>query len=142
MKKAKWVYMGDVNIRHGGTYFFNNDEDVKYGFMSVVRVTPCSDAGLPDNQFWIEWGNVTGFDSPAHIADAMTVCGTEGPIDNITLADCLMAYGNFEIDTTIVVQIGKEDPFYNGQQVPSTPDYQLRDGSSLRNWVIKHLNMY
>lgn len=51
-KRRHWFYSGDVNIEHGG-HFYNLDpfED---GWVDVVRLQPCSDAGGPDNCYWIE----------------------------------------------------------------------------------------
>lgn len=51
-KRPFWHYMGDINIEYGG-YFYNlaTFED---GYVEVVRVQPCADAGGPDNMFWIE----------------------------------------------------------------------------------------
>lgn len=45
-------YNGDVNIEHGGTYYAL--DTFKYDYVDAVRVTPCSDAGGPDNVFWVE----------------------------------------------------------------------------------------
>lgn len=51
-KRKHWHYQGDVNIEHGGMYYCLDGFD--QGYAECVRVTPCSNAGGPDNTFWIE----------------------------------------------------------------------------------------
>jgi hypothetical protein len=51
-KRARKFYSGDLNIEHGG--FFYTLDNFDRGYVDAVRVTPCSDAGGPDNVFWIE----------------------------------------------------------------------------------------
>jgi hypothetical protein len=48
----RWYYSGDVNIEHGG--MFMQLHEWANGFVNVVRVQPCSDAGGPDNMWWVE----------------------------------------------------------------------------------------
>ena len=45
-------YFGDVNIEHGGVFY--TLKGYRDGYVSAVRVTACSDAGGPDNCFWME----------------------------------------------------------------------------------------
>lgn len=52
MKRRHWHYNGDVNIEHGG--FFYDLSTFEQGYVDVVRVVPCSDAGGPDNYFWLQ----------------------------------------------------------------------------------------
>src|ERR1700685_3511801 len=51
----RWHYMGDINLEYGG-YFWR--EDGADDYVLCVRVTPCSDAGGPNNLFWIEQGSI------------------------------------------------------------------------------------
>ena len=51
-----WRYCGDVNIKEGG-YFFRVHQQWEYA--DIVNVVPCSDAGGPNNMFWIETGTIS-----------------------------------------------------------------------------------
>jgi hypothetical protein len=50
--RTVWHYSGDVNIEHGGMFY--SLANFEFGYVDAVRVTPCSDAGGPDNVFWVE----------------------------------------------------------------------------------------
>src|SRR5690606_18757194 len=73
-----WHYDGDVGIRHGGQYWRidSDDSDV----FQVVRVTPLSDSGGPDNQFRVETGSVDLSLMSDKIPGARETCGF--PQDN------------------------------------------------------------
>lgn len=47
-----WHYSGDVNIEHGGMFY--NLATWEDGYVECWRCQPCSDAGGPDNMYWIE----------------------------------------------------------------------------------------
>lgn len=63
-KRTRWHYSGDVNIEHGGMFY--NLSTFGEGYVSVVRCQPCTDAGGPDNCFWVEQltANVCNTDMP------------------------------------------------------------------------------
>lgn len=72
MKGVKlWHYNGDPDIECGG--FFYRVDTIDEGYADVVRVTPCSDAGGPDNCFWVERLVIIVDD---HWLEALTGVGT------------------------------------------------------------------
>lgn len=52
IKRKVWHYSGDVDIAHGGMFY--NMDDIENGYADAVRVTAVSDAGGPDNMWWVE----------------------------------------------------------------------------------------
>jgi hypothetical protein len=52
IKRKVWHYSGDVDIAYGGMFY--NLDDIENGYANAVRVTPCADAGGPDNMWWVE----------------------------------------------------------------------------------------
>lgn len=138
-------YQGDVSLRHGGYYFSVGKEETKYGYSSVVRVTPCSDAGGPDNLFWVETllVNIPSVEERAKNKMLDYVDMNEEKLKSMTPAQrfaelvyACMVYGCYGQDSNKTVQIGPKDEFYNGTS-QIKPDVKLRYGSSLRNWVKK-----
>lgn len=72
---GKWVYQGDVNLEHGGTFFKVDDSDQRYGYMDAVRVIDLIGLDGADGLTMIERVTIYGFDNPAMIRDGMRVCG-------------------------------------------------------------------
>lgn len=52
VKRPFWHYSGDINIEHGGAFY--NLATFEDGYVECWRLQPCSDAGGPDNCYWIE----------------------------------------------------------------------------------------
>lgn len=52
IKRPTWHYLGDINIEHGGMFY--NLATFEDGHVECWRLQPCSDAGGPDNVYWIE----------------------------------------------------------------------------------------
>lgn len=119
MAKTEILYHGDLNPEHGG--YFYTLSDAEYGYASVVRITPCSDAGLAENEFWIERLNVNFPGDEIEEAEVLSVIG-------LTLADVEAQRGTDEYCSTIInaclaygkgercqpdeaVRIGKRDEF-------------------------------
>ena len=50
--RAQLHYSGDVNVEYGGM-FYRLDTWID-GYVDVVRVVSCTDAGGPDNMWWVE----------------------------------------------------------------------------------------
>lgn len=135
----RWKYSGDISIRHGG-YYWRNDGWSDY--VLVVRVTPFSDAGGNDNEFWVEEGSLyIPDDKPQEMGAAFSCCGiAQEELNALTpvrrrrvIVDCLIAYRGFDIDTTHNVRIGPAQP--ECREGPFSADTFLRANSSLRNWV-------
>lgn len=138
---AKWVYRGDVNIEFGGMFILDEgDADT----VEAVEVVPCSDAGGPDNLYWITKGSIYMPTDEKQRKEVLAMVGwyDEEVADAVQTRACLIdgfnAYHGIEADIRVVVQIGKRDPFYDydsgGFSMPEV-DYQLHGNTSLRKWV-------
>lgn len=134
MKKRTWNYNGDLNIEYGGFWW---REDGAEDYVLAVRVTPCVDAGGPDNCYWVEQGSIYMPLDSAKRHSALQVCGYEddpAPTRSM-LVDAFMAYGGIERHTfngERVVQVGKKT---SESRETITPDVVLRGNASLRNYV-------
>lgn len=152
--RPTWHYMGDVNIESGG-YFYSLD-NWEHDYAEAVRCVPCSDAGGPDNQFWVEKITVnlpTGqnkLEQDAARVKVIADCGmdtdeyaalTEDQQQHWLLHACL-DYGKYDINTTFEVQVGrKPDPMWNRSDFVSLSGSDLnvlRANVNLRNWVRAH----
>jgi len=132
-------YFGDIDIQNGG-YFFNTS-NARYGYVDAYRVTPCSDAGGPDNEFWVEALTVTLPDDAAGIKRVLD--GSGWLPDDLPkakaarlamLTDACIAYGEYDVGTSEHVRIGKQEKCPSMWEA-SEPHKILRAGSSLRNYV-------
>lgn len=137
MTKHRWRYNGDINLQYGGFWW---KEDGAEDYVLAVRVTPCSDAGGPDNLYCIEQGSIYMPTDPAKRHSALQVCGYENeekPSRDM-LVDAFIAYGGIEhsaMNGETVVQIGKrKDTCGNGGWSPE-PDVILRGNASLERYV-------
>lgn len=132
-------YSGDRNIEYGG-YFYSLD-GWQWDYVSAVRVTPCSDAGGPDNCFWVERLTV-------NIRDGLQLDWVMGCVGldreqlrklsraqkRHALIDAHIAYGAFDTEHSEMIQIGKEqDKFHSGDIY--IPTKVLRGNASLRRYV-------
>lgn len=133
------IYSGDVNIEHGG--YFYSLKDWRNGFISVVLVTPCSEASGPDNCFWVQ--RLTVNLDPERRQSALDCIGVNAEeFGKMARAqrrhvwiDASIAYGHYDQDHSEIIRIGKPDPFYNGREDGFSPSVVLRAGSSLYNYA-------
>lgn len=128
-------YSGDVNLEYGGVFY--SLANAQYGYASAVRVTPLSDAGGPDNQFWIEPLTIN-FKRDALQTKSMLACiGLENePAPNAhVLIDAALAYGFYDQEAVETVQIGA------ASGLPAV-DTVLRANASLRRYVWKNYCAY
>ena len=134
-------YSGDVSIEHGGFFYDLSSWDC--GYVSATRVTPCSDAGGPDNQFWVE--NLTvNLREGAALDDVLQCCGMtretlpKGAARRHAIVECHIAYGAYDVEQNEVVQVGaKPDPISAGRPGfdPVRVNVVLRANASLRKYV-------
>lgn len=159
---GKWIYTGDINIEHGGMFYFEDGPDASPDSMSVVVVTPASDGGGMDNRFLIERGSVyMPNDDIERMNVAASICGytvnadkslsnqsypDEGPFEfqspewRIRMLDSWKAYWGLDGADSWVVQVGTEkpDPNFRTQFLDEAePAYQLRRNVKLYKWVEK-----
>lgn len=132
-------YNGDVNPEYGGLFY--TLETVKLGYVDIVRITPCSDAGGPDNCFWIDVLNVNIERCQDDIDKATSDCGwtdeyrssSKAQKTHMTIVACVAAgfYDCDDCDRTMV-RIGKPDEYYNGVG-EFNPDCVFRAGTRIGN---------
>lgn len=133
-----WNYNGDINLTCGGFYWREDGAD---DYVLVVRVTPCSDGGGPDNLYLIEQGSLYLPSDPAKRQSALSCIGygDKPEVTRSMLVDAFMAYGGIDRDTyngEHVVRIGKPEEATIGGWNP-TPDKVLRANASLERYVRK-----
>ena len=135
---ARIQYAGDVSIHHGG--YFYDFEGWQNGYVSVTRVQPCSDAGGPDNLFWLESLTVN-IRKGVELDSVLSCCGLTrdtlptGAARRHALIDCHVAYGAYDKNQSEVVQVGaKLDACGHGFD-PIQPDTVLRGNASLRRYA-------
>lgn len=128
--RAGWNYSGDINLEYGG-FFWRTDEFCTY-YVEAIEVTPCSDAGGPDNKFHITTGTIyMPDDEPA----PLDIIGVD-PAD-ATLRDKVeawRAYHGIETDSQTVVRIGKDE---ESDGWNPEPDTILRGNASLARYVVR-----
>lgn len=150
---AKWKYMGDVSLEHGGAFFRLDSRNWdEYGYGEAVRVTPCSDAGGQDNAYWIEDITILKPERESElksILDTIGLCMEDGHLVDswrgttikagtaafrLAIAYACLSYGKYDINQSETIQIGKDSPFYDGRE-PVRPDRILRANTSLERFV-------
>lgn len=128
----KWNYCGDISLAYGGYYWREDGAD---DYVLCVRVQPCSDAGGPDNMFWIEQGSLYIPDKPDELKRALDCCGySDDKPSRSMIVDALIAYRGFDHDPATVVRFGPAQPA-NREFESMTPDVILRANASLKNYV-------
>lgn len=140
-KNYRWHRFGDINMEHGGGFY--SFEGWPH-YVDIIRVTPCSDAGGPDNQFWVESGTLFMKRKRDELKRAREIFGQDEEFyQKLTRAQkrhymveaILASYG---LDNRIhwSVQIGqKPDPNHSDSFTPLVPDYVLRANRSLEKYI-------
>lgn len=131
----RWHYIGDVNLEHGGAFIQEGDWP---DYCNAVQVTPCCDAGGPDNWYWIESGTVY-MGNAQHVQSALECTDTANNAPQWRKGYAMMCYGGIDYDTwrgRTIVQIGaKRGDCGHGWDDTLEPDYVLRGNASLRRFV-------
>jgi hypothetical protein len=130
-------YSGDINIEHGG--FFYDTRGLKYDYMDATRVTPCSDADGPNNQFWVEHLTVN-IRKGAELQKILACIGVDelprgAAARRDAMIDAHIAYGAYDVERVAVVQLGKHASHAPTTFNPVTSDVVLRGNTSLRRYV-------
>lgn len=155
----RFFYSGDVNIEHGGMFYAL--DTWAEGYVDALRVVPCSDAGGPDNCFWIETLVINLPDSSNEVIkhglekaegklrDALHSCGwfdggydggSKGKMSKATrrhvIVQALESYGGYGVDqmSSTLIRVGGPDRFYNGRD-KFEPEKVLRGSASLENYA-------
>lgn len=141
--KTQFTYSGDVNAEHGGMFY--SVANLQYRYADVYRITPCSDAGGPDNLFWIESLTVNLPDRAELRSAACPAFEYSGvsqeTLDRMTpvqrdrfAIECAVSTGHrIDVDVRCTVQIGPAEPARR-EFGDVKPDVVLRAGSLIRNY--------
>lgn len=141
LKRRKFEYSGDISIEHGGIFYCLDTYDLLY--VDAVRVQPCSDAGGPDNLFWVECVTINIPDNDFRKGRALATLGLT--LDDLAacanpqhlMVEATLACGLYDRELSVLVRVGPVDPFYGGREKFGTPDVVLRANASLRNYALK-----
>ena len=110
-------YTGDLSIEYGGVYY--SLENMKWGYVDAIRITSCSDAGGPDNVFWIERLTVNLREGNA-LANIRATCDVPkyltGAAAKHADIEAHIYYGAYDCEHLATLQIGPDDEFYNGRE--------------------------
>lgn len=139
---AGWNYSGDTHLECGGLYWkWDGGPD----YVSTVRITPCSDAGGPDNLFEVEAGSIflpQDNDTRWKALDSIG-WGPQrdfiGPYELGRLVDAFLGYYGTERDVYAprIVRIGGPDKFWTDHRGGWNPDPDtiLPGNAQLENYV-------
>ena len=133
----EWQYNGDVNIRYGGYYW---KEDGADDYVLAVRITPCSDSGGPDNQFWIEQGSIFLGDSARQV-DSLAVIGLS--VSEATRCDYVDAaftcrgieWDSWNGERTLQIGAKAGDASHGWGDFTDGPDIILHGNAKLRRFI-------
>lgn len=133
--KQTWNYDGDIDLKCGGLFW---KEDGADDYVLAVEVTPCSDAGGPDNLFVITEGSISLPTDPEKVKSALATIGqTPEHATRRDLVAAFKAYHGIEAgghySGGYAVRIGP--PFWSGQGWNPKPDRVLRANAKLANYV-------
>jgi hypothetical protein len=131
----RWNYSGDINLEYGGLFWREDGAD---DYVLAVEVTPCSDAGGPNNLYWVAVGSIYLPKDEERRKSALACIGitTDKP-SRWELVEAFRAYHGIERDSMNgdnVVQIGKDEEGHRGFD-PITVTHRLRGNASLKRFV-------
>lgn len=132
-----WNYNGDMGLEYGGFYWKENGWD---DYVLAVEVVPCSDAGGPDNLFYIDSGSI--FICEDKLDSALDTIGmTRAEASRADIVFAMKAYHGIESDWSRVIRLGKDESDYmrGGGGWNPTPDIILRRNTNLRKYVEREM---
>jgi hypothetical protein len=130
----RWKYSGDINLEYGGLFWREDGAD---DYVLAVQVTPCSDAGGPNNLYWVEVGSIYLPEDEKRRKSALDCIGvTSDKPKRAELVEAFLAYNGLDVDYDgrHVVQIGKPEKARHDFGSVSVTD-QLRGNASLTRFV-------
>lgn len=110
-----WKWIGDRDYEAGGAWIRPVPE---HGYADAVRITPCSDAGGPDNLFWVEVLTIFGMDEAEKREKVIKSVGWEIPDNHYAWANEFMQCGYadpgncYPSSSSETVQVGKKRDTY------------------------------
>ena len=136
---ARLIYSGDLNIEYGGLFY--SLQTWQWDYVNVLRVTPCNEAGGPDNCFWVERLTVNIRKDSAKQQSALDVLGVgadqfkamKRAAKRHVLIDAHIAMGFYDTDQSSMVRIGMHVDSRDTDQFK--PDTVLRGNTSLMRYA-------
>jgi hypothetical protein len=125
----EWNYSGDINLEYGGLFWREDGAD---DYVCAVEVTPCSEAGGPNNAWWVEEGTIylpTDQDKRKRALDC--IGANVETATRAELVEACRAYAGIERDRSVTLCIGKLED--SRERV--SPDVTLRGNASLERYV-------
>lgn len=128
--------------------------DVKNGYATICRLTPCGDACGPENLAWVDGLVVFGLDDLEMRKTAAESCGWQVPTkpknikEWLTLISAYVGYGYYDPaipaymgapNPKAVLCVGKDDEReYARNKMPEVqPTHRIRSNANVKNWLIK-----
>lgn len=128
----RWHYIGDRNLENGGAFIRAGDW---HDYCDAVQVTPCSDAGGPDNWYWIERGSVY-LGNAQHVQSALECCDVADNAPQWLQGHAVLQYMGMDADSRVIVQIGKvAGDVSPGWDTDTQCDIVLHGNTNLRRYV-------
>lgn len=144
VKTFRWFRFGDLNMENGGGFY--SFEGWPH-YIDIIRVTPCSDAGGPDNQFWIERGSLFMERSKEDFERALAMIGMDDADEWRRLSratkrhaktQAVLGYYGMDRDSHWTIQIGAKAEPCSSSFTTLIPDYVLRGNCSLENYIYEN----
>lgn len=136
---ARLFYSGDINANYGGHFYSLNN--FHHDYVNLVRITATSDAGGPDNVFWVEKLTVN-LRKGAELQRALDVVGvnaetyakaTRATRRHMAIEACL-SYGFYDVESSETVSIGEPLGWKQAGDSENVM-HQLRGNASIRNYA-------
>lgn len=135
---AKWTYLGDINVEHGGYWF---KPGVWEDIVDVIEVIPDTDMGGADNVFHISCG-IVHINKENFIRDrVLKNLGWLGTVEEApfqTLVEAFKNYYGVEAEGQETIRIGNIDPLTQPATVKEDWIFQIRGTNKLKNYLKKH----
>lgn len=156
------TYAGDSDVACGGVFYDMNSDDYSNGYISAVRIEPCSAAGAQYNAFWLEWLTVNIPESLKDTLDVLRTCGMvidraghimdESSFEIIAekgtpefmqvIAECCVSYGRYEKDNGLTIQVGyKADGGNKSERIRASDiDVWLSDKTDFEAYLLNKIS--
>lgn len=122
----RFFYSGDVSIEHGGMFYCL--DSWQWGYVDALRVVPVSDAGGPDNVFWLEKLTIN-LRTGAELDSILQTSGwtrediPKGAASRHFLVQAHVSYGAYDCESVATARIGPACPYSSHRECPPITHY-------------------
>lgn len=120
-----WIFLGDVSLEYGGTFYNLDPDDLRYGYCSAVRVTDLASGCGYYGAVLIERVTICGLDDKKRIGSALECCGWLDESFEIDFSRAIL----FAADS--LMNYGYYDPEHNSDYSPAMETLQLESDGDL-----------